>query len=83
MPIFHEQAGDKPEALATYKEIFHRHTIYNRIFRKIEELTSQLARTPLNLGIVCRYPKLFFTATLLFALFFIAYNPFVKTPKQC
>lgn len=57
--VVQEQSGNKQEALATYREIFQRHSIYNRILRKIEELTVQLARTPLNLDIVCRYPKLF------------------------
>ncbi len=80
--IIQEQSGNKPEALATYKEILQRHSTYNRIFRKIEELTAQLSKTPLNLGIVCQFPKLFFIAALLFGCFFIAYNPFVKTASD-
>ena len=77
--VLQEGAEHKQEALATYREIIQRHETYGRIFRKIEELTSQLADSPLNIGIVCRYPKLFFTAFLILALFFSAFNPFVQT----
>ena len=77
--VLQEEANNKEGALATYRDILQRHETYGRIFRKIEELTAQIAKSALNLGIACRYPKLFFAGSLLFALFFIAFNPFVKT----
>lgn len=74
-----EETDQKQNALATYKEIIQRDATYGRIFRKIENLTTQLSRVPFDFGVVCRYPKWFLAISLIIAFFFIAYNPFVKT----
>lgn len=75
----YEIAGEKQKAVGAYREIIFLDAHCGRALEKIEQLSAELKRIPLNLSLVCRYPKRFLAASILFALVFVVFNPFVKT----
>ncbi|MFH0725668.1 MAG: MMPL family transporter [Pseudomonadota bacterium] len=75
----YELAGDKQQAVSTYRELILLDGNFGRALLKIEQLSAELKRSSLEFGIICKYPKAFLMASLAIALFFIAFIPFVKT----
>jgi uncharacterized protein len=75
----YEAVGDRQKALTAYRELILINSACGRALVKIEQLSAELKRSPLEFGIICNYPKTSFFFALAIALFFIAFNPFVKT----
>lgn len=75
----YEATERKQEAVNVYREIIFENPAAGRALQQIETLSSELKRSPLELSIVCRHPKKFFAASLVFALVFMVFNLFVKT----
>jgi uncharacterized protein len=74
----YEAYGKKQQALSTYREIILLNSDYGQALFKIEQLSAELKRSPLELSALCYYPKTCLIISLLIALLFIAFNPFVK-----
>lgn len=73
-----ESVGDKQKAVSAYRELILINTTFGHALQKIEQLSAELKQSPLELAMVCRYPKRFFAVTFLLALVFMVFNPFVK-----
>lgn len=75
----HEASGNKQQAVSTYRELIFLDENCGRALKKIEQLSIELKRSPLELAFVCRYPKRLLCAAIILALFFMAFIPSVKT----
>ncbi len=75
----YESVGQKQEAVNVYRDIILQNPTAGRALQRIETISSELSRSPLELAIVCRHPKKFFCMSLLVALSFMIFNIFVKT----
>ena len=78
----YEAADKKQQALSTYRELILLNGDYGRALLKIEQLSAELKRSPLELATLCYYPKTCLTISLIIAAIFIAFNPFVKTANN-
>lgn len=74
----YEDAGETQKAVAAYRELIFLDQNCGNALLKIEDLSAELKRSTLNFALVCRYPKVFFAASLILAIVFISFNPFVK-----
>ncbi|MDX9786997.1 MAG: MMPL family transporter [Desulfobacterales bacterium] len=75
----YESMGNKQKAIGVYRELISLDAHYARALQKIDQLSAELRRSPLELATICRYPKWFLIASILVALFFMAFIPSVKT----
>lgn len=78
----YEANGKKQEALSSYREIIILNSDFAQALFKIEQISAELKRSPLELSTLCYYPKTCLAISLIVAVLFIVFNPFVKTANN-
>ncbi len=79
MASAYESTGDRKRAIESYQELIAYDKLNTEASQKIVTLTKELRKIRLSIATVTQYPKIFFIASFLIAIFFMAFMPFAKT----
>ena len=74
----YEATGDKNKALETYQELVNEVKTHTSAFEKVERLTRDLKRFRFSIALVTEHPRISFIVSLLIAVAFMAFLPFVR-----